>query len=52
MEEMISVASDVPALSPEGEGRLARAMASTMLETEGTLFAEAIATRDTLLAQV
>jgi beta-N-acetylhexosaminidase len=52
MEEMICVASGVPALSPEGEGRLARAMASTMLEVEGAIFAEAIATRDTLLAQV
>jgi beta-N-acetylhexosaminidase len=52
MEEMISVASGVPEFSAEGEGRLARAMAITMLEMEGAVFAEAIATRDTLLAQV
>src|SRR4051812_48540009 len=51
MEEMIAVANAVPELSPEGEARLTRAMASTMIELEGGDMAEAIATRDTLLAQ-
>jgi beta-N-acetylhexosaminidase len=50
MEEMVAVAAAVPALSAEGEARLARAMASTMLEIEGPDFAEEIAKRDTLLA--
>ena len=49
MDEMIAVASAVPAMAPEGEARLARAMATTLLEP--TLdFAEEIAKRDTLLA--
>lgn len=52
MEEMIAVAAAVPPMSPEGEARLARAMAATMLELEGIDFAEEIAKRDTLLAQV
>jgi beta-N-acetylhexosaminidase len=52
MDEMIAVASAVPPLSPEGEARLARAMATTMLEPEGPDFAMEIAKRDTLLAQV
>jgi beta-N-acetylhexosaminidase len=52
MEEMVAVAAAVPAMSPEGEARLARAMAATMLELEGVDFAEEIAKRDTLLAQV
>ena len=52
MEEMIAVAAEVPPMSPEGEARLARAMAATMLELEGIDFAEEIAKRDTLLAQV
>jgi len=52
MEEMAAVAAAVPAMSPEGEARLARAMAATMLELEGVDFAEEIAKRDTLLAQV
>jgi beta-N-acetylhexosaminidase len=52
MEEMVAVAAAVPPLSGEGEARLARAMASTMLELGGGMdFAEAIQTRDTLLAQ-
>lgn len=50
MEEMVEVAAAVPPMSPEGEARLARAMATTMIEPEGPDFAEAIATRDTLLA--
>jgi beta-N-acetylhexosaminidase len=52
MEEMIAVAGAVPAMSPDGEARLARAMASTMVETEGPDFAEEITKRDTLLALV
>jgi beta-N-acetylhexosaminidase len=52
MDEMIAVAAAVPALSANGEARLARAMAGTMVEAEGVDFAEAIATRDILLAQV
>lgn len=50
MEEMIAIAGAVPPLTAEGEARLARAMASTMLEIEGLDFAEEIARRDTLLA--
>ena len=52
MEEMIAVAGAVPAMSPDGEARLARAMAATMVETEGPDFAEEITKRDTLLALV
>ena len=51
MEEMVAASAAVPALSAEGEVRLTRAMASTMMEIEGPEMAEAIATRDTLLAQ-
>ncbi len=51
MDEMVAVAAAVPALSAEGEARLARAMALTRLEVEGIEFADAIAKRDTLLAQ-
>ncbi len=50
MEEMIAVAAAVPAMSPAGEARLARAMAITMVEDDGPDFAEAAAKRDTLLA--
>jgi beta-N-acetylhexosaminidase len=52
MEEMTAVAAAVPPLSADGEARLARAMASTMVEGEGPEFADAIAKRDALLAQV
>src|SRR5690348_14292039 len=52
MEEMVAVAKSVPAMSAEGEARLARAMATTMLESDGPDFAESIARRDTLLALV
>jgi beta-N-acetylhexosaminidase len=52
MEEMVAVAKAVPAMSPEAEARLARAMATTMLEPDGPDFAESIAKRDTLLALV
>jgi beta-N-acetylhexosaminidase len=52
MEEMIAVASAVPSMSAEGEVRLARAMATTMIEPDGPAFAEVIEKRDTLLALV
>jgi beta-N-acetylhexosaminidase len=53
MEEMVAVASSVPAISADGEARLARAMAATMIEDDGgPNFAEAIEKRDTLLALV
>jgi beta-N-acetylhexosaminidase len=50
MEEMVAVASAVPAMTPEGEARLARAMASISLDDDGPDFAECVATRDELLA--
>jgi beta-N-acetylhexosaminidase len=52
MDEMIAVASAVPALSAEGEARLARAMAGTRIEADDLDFAQEIAKRDQLLAQV
>lgn len=50
MEEMVAVAGAVPAMSSEGEERLARAMAQTMLDSDPIDFAAEIAKRDTLLA--
>ena len=52
MEEMVAVAGAAPPLSPEGEARLARAMAATMLDDDGPDMAEALAKRDQLLALV
>jgi beta-N-acetylhexosaminidase len=52
MDEMLSVAAAVPQLSLEGEARLARAMASVLVEEDGPDFAEAVAKRDELLALV
>jgi beta-N-acetylhexosaminidase len=52
MDEMVAVAAAVPAMSAEGHDRLARAMASTRLELDEVDFAEEIAKRDALLAQV
>jgi beta-N-acetylhexosaminidase len=52
MDEMVAVAGVVPAMSDEGESRLARAMASTMIDDDGPDFAEAVAKRDSLLAMV
>jgi len=52
MEEMVAVASAVPAMSPEGHDRLTRAMASTRIEADQIDFAEEIAKRDQLLALV
>ena len=50
MAEMQAVAAAVPELSVEGEARLARAMASVLVDEEGPDFAEAVAKRDQLLA--
>jgi beta-N-acetylhexosaminidase len=51
MEEMIAVAGAAPALSAEGEARVARAMAVTMIgDDDGPDFADSIAKRDALLA--
>jgi beta-N-acetylhexosaminidase len=52
MAEMVAVAGAVPAMSPEGEARLARAMATMLVADEGADFAAAVAKRDALLAQV
>jgi beta-N-acetylhexosaminidase len=52
MDEMIAVASAASLMSPEGEVRLARAMAGTLVYNESPDFAEEIAKRDTLLALV
>ena len=52
MEEMIAVARAVPAMSADGEARLARAMATALIEDEGPDLAEALAKRDELLALV
>ena len=52
MAEMESVAAAVPALSADGEARLARAMAGTLNEVDDVGFAEAVAKRDALLALV
>jgi Beta-glucosidase-related glycosidases len=52
MDEMIAVASSVPAMSPEGHERLERAMASTRLDMDHIDFAEEITKRDQLLALV
>ena len=52
MEEMVAVADAVPAMSADGEARLARAMATVLVEDDGIDFAEAVAKRDALLALV
>jgi len=53
MDEMLAVASAVPAMSPEGEARLARAMATVLVDdNEGPDLAETLAKRDALLALV
>ena len=52
MENMILVANAVPALSAEGEARLARAMAMRFTPDDEMDFAEAVAKRDALLALV
>ena len=50
IEEMLAVASAVPAMSPEGHDRLTRAMAGTRIDLQRIDFAEEIAKRDQLLA--
>ena len=52
MENMVVVAQAVPALSPEGEARLARAMAMRFTPDDEMDFAAAVAKRDALLALV
>jgi beta-N-acetylhexosaminidase len=52
MAEMVAVASAVPELSAAGEARLARAMATTMIDDDGPRFEDAVAKRDALLALV
>jgi beta-N-acetylhexosaminidase len=52
MDEMEAVAGAVPALSADGEARLARAMATTLTDADGPSLEEALAKRDALLAQV
>jgi len=52
MNEMEAVAGAVPALSADGEARLARAMATTLTDDDGPSLEEALAKRDALLAQV
>jgi beta-N-acetylhexosaminidase len=52
MEEMVAVAEAVPPMSPEGEARLARAIATTLVDDDGPDFAEVVAKRDALLALV
>jgi beta-N-acetylhexosaminidase len=50
MDEMVAVASAVPAMNAEGQDRLARAMAGTRIDLDRADFAEEIAKRDQLLA--
>src|SRR3954447_24885304 len=52
MEEMIAVAGAAAEMTAEGETRLERAMAITLVESDGLDFAEAVAKRDALLALV
>ncbi|GAA4724201.1 beta-N-acetylhexosaminidase [Sphingomonas lutea] len=50
-DEMAEIAARIGALTPEAEGRLARAMAATLIDDDGPDFAEAVAKRDALLAR-
>ena len=50
LDEMIEVANAVPALTAEGEERLARAMATIRVQ-DGPSYAQAVDKRDALLAQ-
>jgi beta-N-acetylhexosaminidase len=50
MQEMAAVAKAVPPMGADGEARLARAMATTMMDDDGPDFAEVVAKRDSLLA--
>jgi hypothetical protein len=51
LADNIEVANAVGELSPQGLERLERAMATIKADHQGMDFAEAVATRDTLLAQ-
>jgi beta-N-acetylhexosaminidase len=46
----VAIAAGLSEITIEGADRLARAMATTLIEPDGPDFAESIATRDTLLA--
>ena len=50
MAEMVAIAAAVPQMHAESEARLARAMASALVDGEGPNFAESVDKRDTLLA--
>ena len=50
LSDNVEIAAAIGEISLEGTDRLARAMATTMVDSEGLDFAEAIAKRDTLLA--
>ena len=50
LEDNIDVANNVPALTPKGAERLARAMATAFTPADDIDFAEALAKRDALLA--
>ncbi|MBA2771565.1 MAG: beta-N-acetylhexosaminidase [Sphingomonas sp.] len=50
IDEMVSVASAVPAMTANGEARLARAMDSVAADEGGPPFAECVAKREELLA--
>ncbi|MEO7503891.1 MAG: beta-N-acetylhexosaminidase [Sphingomicrobium sp.] len=52
MDNMRLVAAAVPAMTPEAEARLARAMAMRFIPDDAMDFAEAVAKRDALLALV
>ena len=52
LDEMVAVATAVPAMTSDGEARLARAMATVLVADDGADFAEAVAKRDALLALV
>lgn len=50
LADNLDVANNVGELTPEGQGRLERAMATIKPDLSGMDFANSIATRDTLLA--
>ena len=50
LADNIAIAARLSEITIEGTDRLARAMATTMIEPDGPDFAESISTRDTLLA--
>jgi beta-N-acetylhexosaminidase len=50
LADNVAIAARLSEITIEGADRLARAMATTLIEPDGPDFAESIATRDTLLA--